>query len=259
MTFRRCGWLLVGCLACILASCNSGRPGEKKKGLASYLYSISDNEDKGIKEIISVYGGECEYGFAKSSSGAPAERNTFWIEVRKSAAIESSRAGADLISSNIAFLFYRNLKEERDKYTGIKVKIVGTGDKVLEAVYPVPDLKLALARFGVVNEVVALLDKQDYKAFGERVDLDTSFFNVPAGEGKATFLEKVTGQERQLGAVKELLPYGFRLFESPGPGGGSVLYFAALVFRENGKKHPLSTVVSTDPSDNRIHFFNYNF
>jgi hypothetical protein len=53
--------------ALFFTSCGTKHPGEKKTTLASHLLGISDNEDKGIKEIIGLYGGECEYGFSKST------------------------------------------------------------------------------------------------------------------------------------------------------------------------------------------------
>lgn len=48
------------------SSCNNRHKGEGKPTLFSNVFSISDNEDEGIKEILAYYGGYCIYSVGYS-------------------------------------------------------------------------------------------------------------------------------------------------------------------------------------------------
>ena len=52
----------------ILASCMHKHDGERKTGLLSNLLNITDNEDKGVKEVLNYYGGLCEYSIGTTYS-----------------------------------------------------------------------------------------------------------------------------------------------------------------------------------------------
>src|SRR5262245_43956052 len=71
------------------SSCRPKHKGEKKTGLLSHLVSITNNEDKGIKEIIAFYGGQCEYGIKKTVYIDKDNETVFWLKFSKSASIDS--------------------------------------------------------------------------------------------------------------------------------------------------------------------------
>jgi len=234
------------------ASCSSKHPGEKKTTLASHFLSITDNEDKGIKEIIALYGGECEYGFSKATGNNTESKNAFWLEVRKSETIDESEVKPELIGSNIAYLFYRNLKEEKNKYTEIQVKVKRTNKENSEFSYPVSVLDVVARRHPVLDQIFSYIKNKDFKTLSDHIEL------TPAVGAKTQeeMINNIKGLEEALGDIKELIPYGFRFITSQD--GNEVLYLAGIVVREN-ENHPFSVVLDPESKDDKVYFINYVF
>ncbi|RYZ83742.1 MAG: hypothetical protein EOP04_19375 [Proteobacteria bacterium] len=245
-------WAIV-CI--VVASCGSDHPGEKKTSLASHFLSISDSEDKGIKDVISSFGGECEYGFSKSVSVNEEQQNTFWLSVRKSQSIDDLPIDAEVFASGIALTFYRNLKEEKSKYSHVKVKVVKSGSSS-EKSFSVKLLDSVLSRFNVVKSAINFIDKEDYKSFSNSVYLDERFIEDLDAQKKATFLDTVKAIRNSTGPLKEIISIGFN--EISLPDGSEFLYYSIFVLFEK-RNYPISLVVNRDTTDQRVHFFNYNF
>src|SRR5215211_4880183 len=108
----------------LLTCCQSNHKGEKKTGVLSHLVKITDNEDKGIKEILAFYGGQCEYGLGRKISLGDESQTNFWLKVSKSSEIDNFSTVAEMPASNIAYLFYRNLKNEKNNYNEIQVELI---------------------------------------------------------------------------------------------------------------------------------------
>ncbi len=72
-----------------LGACREPHDGEMKTGLLANLVSITANEDKGIKEVLSIYGGKCEYTIGVSTSSEAGKKKYFRLEVSQSEFIES--------------------------------------------------------------------------------------------------------------------------------------------------------------------------
>ena len=59
-----------------LTACGKRHDGEKKKtGLMSQFVGITDNEDKGVKEILKFYNGQCKYSIGPSTSACNSKKN----------------------------------------------------------------------------------------------------------------------------------------------------------------------------------------
>ncbi len=52
------------------------------------IVSISNNEDKGIKEVLDFYGGYCKYSIGASASTEDGTKKYFELELSKSDIIE---------------------------------------------------------------------------------------------------------------------------------------------------------------------------
>jgi hypothetical protein len=238
--------------ALFFTSCGTKHPGEKKTTLASHLLGISDNEDKGIKEIIGLYGGECEYGFSKSTGNNTEPKNAFWLEVRKSETIDESEVKPELIGSNIAYLFYRNLNEEKNKYAEIQVKVKRTNKENSEFSYPASVLEVVARRHPVLDQIFSYIKNKDFKTLGDHIALNPAV----GAKTQEEMINNIKGLEERLGAIKELIPYGFRFIKSED--GNEVLYLAGIVVREN-ENHPFSVVLDSKSNDDKVYLINYVF
>ena len=59
--------LLFGLIA-LITSCAEKIDGEQKNTLLSNFVSILESEEKGVKEILGFYGGQCKYAIGTSAS-----------------------------------------------------------------------------------------------------------------------------------------------------------------------------------------------
>lgn len=108
-----------------ITSCGNRHEGEQKPTLLSNALSITDNEDKGVKEILDFYGGYCKYAIGASASTETGKKKYFELELSKSDAIEERAKVAQMPASNIAYLFYKNLnQEERANYDEIHTVLI---------------------------------------------------------------------------------------------------------------------------------------
>lgn len=82
-----------------LSSCSNTRNGEKKPSPRSNVIGISDNEYKGIKDILGFYGGYCKYSIGYVTPISEGKPKYFEIEMSKSDVMEIyRRKGANLQS-----------------------------------------------------------------------------------------------------------------------------------------------------------------
>src|SRR5438309_8729239 len=84
-------------------------------------FKITDNEDKGVKEVLSLFGGYCKYSIGWDVSTKTGKKKYFELELSKSAFVDNMADMTELPASGVAYYFYKNLKGERRKYTHIKV------------------------------------------------------------------------------------------------------------------------------------------
>lgn len=245
---------IVLLLSAGLVGCQPNRPGERKPSLASHFLRITDREDRGIKEVLNLYGGEAEYGFAKKTGGDGKEMNLFWITIQKSESIEQSVVDPRLILSNIAFVFFRNLGEEGANYTHIQATIKRAAGEV-ETAFSVPLLTRALQRYRVVEELVASLRKMDYDRLASRLQLDANFYGKDGTIKMTNFIRDVKTVDTASGRILEVVPYGFRQVTKPN---GVFIYFLSVLVCEK-RKHPLAVVVKIDEADSKVYFMDYSF
>src|ERR1700752_3010499 len=86
--------------------------------------SISKNEDNGIKEVLDFFGGTCEYSIGASYSSNEGSKKYFELKISKSDVVEKYTEAPEVASSNVAYTFYKNLKNETKKYDEIHVILI---------------------------------------------------------------------------------------------------------------------------------------
>ena len=235
-----------------LSACAQKRPGEKKPTLASNLVNVTENEYAGIQDILAFYAGECKYGISVTLSTNNGTSKSFWLELRSSPVVDSLTITPDLIGSNIAFLFFRKLKEERDKYAEIQVKFKHRDGEELSFVYPTPTLQKVIERRKVVELIYRNLKNRDFNSLATHIHVNPVFATIPNQE----LITSISNAEKNFGEIRELVPYGFRILS---PGDGNEYFLFASVLARDGDDTKLSVVLNSNTNDEVLHYFNYKF
>ncbi|MFC4262640.1 hypothetical protein ACFOWM_07115 [Ferruginibacter yonginensis] len=138
-------------------SCKPKHQGEKKTGLLSNLVSITDNEDRGIKEIIAFYGGQCEYGVEKKVYTNKANESNFWLKLSKSASIDSLAKVPELHCSNIVYILYKNLDKEKNNYNHIESELIFGDGGTMKSSFTIAQLEKVKSKIQLVDKIVSLI------------------------------------------------------------------------------------------------------
>jgi hypothetical protein len=231
-------FILLGVI--FLIACGQRHEGEKKTGLLSHLVSITDNEDRGVKEILNFYGGECKYSIGTASTDE-GKKKYFEIEMSKSDMLENYAKLIEMPASNIAFMFYNNLKEEKNNYTHIKVvvtlKILGHADYE----YSTSQLEMVKQNVDLISKVSDFLKLKDYKGLYKLFDL-TAVPNL-----QETDIESYCSQlDIAYGQIVKFQLQGFSFFNSNGK---DLLHLSGVQQRDK-QNTPLTIFV--DPKKTQI-------
>jgi hypothetical protein len=232
-------------VAFTITSCGNKHDGEKKPGLLSNLVSITDNEDKGVKEILAYYSGECKYSIGAENGG----KRYFELEMSKSQAIEKYAHIVEMPASNIAYLFYKNLKQEKSNYDEIHtVIILNNGDKKAFTFSP-EKLEIVGKKMMLVNKVVELIKNKNFEAIKPMLN-NTSLVKYDKNELVAN-LSKV---DPTFGTVKKFLTYGFRFNKSDG--GKEILHISGALIRDK-QSHEFSVDLDLNSTKDEILILQY--
>jgi hypothetical protein len=237
------------CFFIFLTACKS-HEGEKKKGILSNLISISNNEDRGIKEMIRFYGGQCEYGIQKKASTSDGIKTTFWLKFTKSAYIDTFSRIPELPVSNIAYIFYKNLEKEKESYNQIQSEVVFGNGSSYKADYSIADLEKVKIKMELVNKIVAILKTHSFIELRKFINIDTSIANYDPVE----LISKLERTEPTFGAIKQFIPYGFKL--STLENNKRVLHISGLIKRETGGTY-FNINLNPDITKEEIYSMNY--
>lgn len=143
-------------LLLLLFGCVHKRPGEQNTSLLSHFIEISDNESKGVHDVLDLYGGKLKYSIGKDYSTVTGMKNYFELELSESALMEQYKDSSEFTGSNIAYLFYRNLKKEASHYNYIKVKIDFSDGKTKEYSYSTQDLYLVNLKMPLLFQMIRM-------------------------------------------------------------------------------------------------------
>jgi len=216
--------LLIG-IAPFFFSCAEKRIGEEKTSVMSNFLSLTENEDNGVKEILDYYGGRCEYSVGTKVSTSNGKVKYFILDISSSPVIEGYADVSEMPASNVAYLFYRNLKEEKDNYDEIHVKLQIKEDIVVEFVFPKSELEIVDSRIPSMLKIVDLIKTKDFEAITPYLN-DTSEYSYDKNE----LVQSIRAADDQFGAVKDFMPFGFRIREQES--GISILHISGIIFRE---------------------------
>jgi hypothetical protein len=243
--------VLIVLLSFVLA-CTSPQPGEKKTGLLSNLISNTDNEVKGIKEIVGFYGGQCEYGVEKTFQVGDENEKTFWIKFSKNASLDSFPERAELPGSNIAYLFYKNLGKEKNNYDKIRSELVFANGRRMAFKYTPEQLEKVRLKIPVVDKIVALIKNKQFDEIKNFLVVDTSLlkYNVDV------LIANMEEAEPRFGNASEFIPVGFKFLRTDQ--GRDLLQIFGLIVRDK-QNNNLSVLFDPNSPQEKIYMMNYKF
>jgi len=241
--------LIASALA--ITSCGNRHEGEQKPSLLSNALSITDNEDKGVKEILSFYGGYCKYSVGASASTETGKKKYFELELSKSDAIEERADVAQMPASNIAYLFYKNLnKEERANYDEIHTVLIFADGEKMTFEYPSKQLELVDQRMKIVYKVVGLIKEKNFEALRPMLN-DTELVTYDKNE----LITNLTNVDPQFGNVTEgFRPFGFRI--NIAKDGTEVLHISGAIIRDK-QSNEFSVDLDLNGKDDNIFILQY--
>jgi hypothetical protein len=217
-----------------LASC-SGRSAELR-GV------ISANADRGIKEILNMYGGRCEYGLAVRGG-----EKLFWVRLSQSNVVNKYARTPRLPASGIAYLLFRNLGAEQSKYNKIRSVIVDASGAERQFEFATDSMMIVRQKYQALERAAKLIGDGDFDG------LENSFAHTLTPEQQALVRQRLVRLQPQLGRVDSVKPFGFLYFEDED---GPQVHLAAILFREKGE-HPFSVDLSLRPGLDSIRMLNY--
>ncbi|WP_394751254.1 hypothetical protein [Spongiimicrobium salis] len=240
---------ILGLLICtfLITSCGNKREGEQKTGLLSHFMSITDNEDAGVKEILDFYGGRCKYAIGASASTKEGKKKYFELEMSQSKAIEERLDKPELPSSNIAYIFYKSLKEEKNNYDAIHVVLISKNNSKQEFKYPISTLEQVEHRMSLNDKTVTLLKEKKFE------ELHNILNNELVPFDKEELVPRLIELEPQFGDIKEYRFFGFMIVPYKGK---DMLHLSGALLREK-QNHEFSIDVDFNSDKNELYQIQY--
>lgn len=236
--------------ALMISSCGTKHEGEKKTGLLSNFLSITDNENKGVKEVLRYYGGVCEYSKGVSKTTDDTDGKFFGLELRESKVLEQQASISEMPASNIAYRFYKNLVDEKNKYDYIKVLIKFKDGTKQVFKYSCSDLEQLKSKVTIANSIVALIKQKNFDSVVSVLDNKT-VYTYDKNELSAN-LPKL---ESELGDITE----GFRMlgFTVKQQGGEKPILHISGVIVRNKQNTNFSVDIDWEPGHNNVYLIQY--
>jgi hypothetical protein len=248
---KHLGLLILIVSTLTITSCGNRHEGEQKPTILSNVLSITDNEDKGVKEILDFYGGYCKYAIGVSASTETGKKKYFELELSKSDAIEERAKVAQMPASNIAYLFYKNLnQEERDNYDEIHTVLIFADGEKMTFEFPTKQLELVKQKMKVVDKIVDLIKEKNFEALRPLLN-DTAFVTYDKNE----LITNLTNFDPQFGNVTEgFRPFGFRINKAKD--GTEVLHISGAIIRDK-QSNEFSVDLDLNGNDDNIFVLQY--
>ena len=231
----------------LITFCGNKRDGEQKTGLLSNFISITDNEDAGVKEILDFYGGQCKYAVGVSASTEDGKKKYFELEMSESDAIEERLDKPKLPSSNIAYIFYKNLKEEKKNYDAIHVVLISKDNSKQQFEYPISTLEQVEKRMGLNDKTVSLLKEKKFEEISSMLNNELIPFD------KEELVPRLIELEPQFGNIKEYRFFGFMIVPFKGK---EILHLSGALLREK-QNHEFSIDIDFNSENDELYQLQY--
>ena len=198
------------------------------------------NEAKGIREITATYGGKVN--FTKTTS-PDSGKSYFHAELSESKVIENQIDLTGMFASHVAWLFFKNLAEEKNQYDGVEVTVKLSTGEAPTFQYPIAELAMVKNRMPVLEKTVELLKAADFDGLHALIAPERA-----ASMPKETIVLDCGSLDKNNGKVTGFQFQGYEIF-TPSSSQTEFLHLAGLLKRERYDT-PLSIFV--DPASQEI-------
>ena len=234
--------IFISCFL-IFISCKKQREGHQKIGLLSNIIDITDNELNGVDKILEYYGGECKYSVGASVSNIAGNKKYFELEMSKSEVIEKQLNKVHLPSSNVAYLFYKSLKEEKKNYNEIHVILISKENTKQEFNFPIKLLERVEKRMNLANMTVDLLKEKNYAEIKSMMNNDLIPFD------KEQLIPRLQKIEPEFGNIEDFLFFGFKVVPYKGK---NLLHLSGAIMRDK-TNNEFSIDIDFDSDKNELY------
>lgn len=198
--------------------------------------TISENEKKGVKEVVNLYGGKLKV--SKQDSSTPTgNKNIVQLQLSQSKFADNYTDMPELPASGVAYAFYKKLGDEKQKYTHVKTQLVLTNGTKEEYEFPVKELELVKSKVGIAQKIADLIKQKNYE--GLKPLLDTTY----GGYNKDQLIENLEETDSRLGKASELVIVGFRFYKLSGK---DILHISGQLMRSASAN---AVGIDIDPND----------
>lgn len=211
--------------------------------------NLSQNENKGLQEIISTYGGEIH--FDKGAIAATAEtkaKRIFEISLSNSTKVAEQAKNANLISSNLAWLMYKSMQSDANNYDEIH-SVLTIKENKTTIKYPISDLKIVAKKMALLDKIVALIKANKLEELKPYLN-NTDLIEYPKDE----ILAELNFRSKVNGPVKGFTPAGFKRNKSAD--GKSILQISGMLNRER-LDHPISVAADMQSEKEEVLFLQF--
>ena len=208
--------------------------------------NLTVNEAKGLKEIVDFYGGHCKY-----SVGLDKEKKYFEIELNESASAEQFKEMTAMPASNMAYLFFKDLKEEQNTYDEI-LSTLALNDGVKKTFrYSKEQLAAVDQHMNTVYKIAGLIKEKDYEALRPLIQEKVFSVNVDEVMSKLKVADSLFGN-----VTTGFKPYGFAIKKAET--GMDILHISGIIARDK-QSHEYSVDMDLNTNDGKIFFIQFKF
>jgi|GEM_PF-4800781 len=165
----------------------------------------SEEYDKGIKDVATYFGGNCNYSKNVDYETGSGKTETIKIEINNSNVALGLIDKPGLSASHAAYIFYNDLIKDKKTVDLIKVTINYSDGSTTINQYPITKLDSAKRFLSVVNAVISAMKNHNYDSIG-------GMFNIGINpEDKMHVLQVMERSDSLSGAIKKYQMDGFTI------------------------------------------------
>lgn len=215
--------------------------------------TLTENEDKGFNDALNFYNGYCKYsvGMGASTKDEELSGRFFELELSKSEALKVYKDRPEMVTSNMAYRFYRHLnKDERGAYDFIRGALLYDNGKKVQHDYAVSELEMVEKKMHIVENVVNIIKAKEFQRLSELVNSEGVFHFE-----EQVLIDGVTQYDSIFGNVTGLEIFGFKFSEADN---APVLSIFAMIMRDI-QNNELRVYLNPKSDKNQILMMDYKW
>ena len=167
---------------------------------------VSAKEKAAMEEIAQLYGGSCTYTVNLKVSTKSGKTRSFELEVSESDFLNQHNELAEMYASNIAYVFFTYVKDEKEKYNNIRSSIIYKGGGKASFDYSMDSLQIVDTKMAYVRTVVKILADSGIEKVNQMIN--PGIFKTE--KDRRDYFDKLKTVDSVFGKVIDFAPTGFK-------------------------------------------------